>query len=148
MEFGAQENGLEALVRGEVDGFVISGGGVEHEFMIDFPAVTVIAELRAITSDMTFAVPKADSVLASIIDKYMAQFNSEIQEIAREARVTYNRKALRLTSGELDWLEKKGEAVVGVADEYLPFDLYQDGQYKGIGGEVLKRTGQSHTQMS
>ena len=26
VEFGAQENGLEALVRGEVDGFVISGG--------------------------------------------------------------------------------------------------------------------------
>ena len=139
VEFAEQEHGLKALVAGDVDGFVASGGGVEHEYLFNYPVLTMVAELRSITSDMTFAVLKEQALLGGIIDKYMAQRKDEIQAIARSARLAYNRKILRLSASELDWLEQKGEAVVGVADDYLPFDFYQDGQYKGIGGETLKR---------
>ena len=46
---------------------------------------------------------------------------------------------MRLTDAELAWLEKHGEATVGLADDYLPFDYYDEGEYRGIVGEVLKR---------
>ena len=45
---------------------------------------------------------------------------------------------MRLTDAELAWLEKHGEATVGLADDYLPFDYYDEGEYRGIVGEVLK----------
>ena len=139
VEFAEPEQGLKTLVAGDIDGFIVSGGGVEHEYLFNHPDLTMIAELRSITSEMTFAVIKEQALLGGIVDKYMAQRKDEIQAIARDAHMAYNRKILRLSEPELNWLEQKGEAVVGVADDYLPFDLYQDGQYKGIGGETLKR---------
>ena len=33
VEFSDQKQGLKALLAGAVDGFVTSGGGVEHEFL-------------------------------------------------------------------------------------------------------------------
>ena len=139
VEYEAQEDGLRALEEGDVDGFIASGGGVEHEFLFDHPSLSMVAELRSITSDMTFAAAKNQAMLVGIIDHYMEQRKGFIQSIESKAKMVYNRKVLRLSDKELDWLEKKGEAVVGVADDYLPFDSYQDGQYKGIGGEALKR---------
>lgn len=139
VEFSEQEQGLKALASGAVDGFITSGGGVENEFLFNYPALTMIAELQSITSDMTFAVLKNRSLLGSIINKYIEQRQTQIRTIQHSASRIYSRKILRLTDAELNWLEQKGEAVVGVADDYLPFDLYQDGQYKGIAGETLKR---------
>ncbi len=138
VEFADQEQGLKALISGGVDGFITSGGGVENEFLFNYPVLTMIAELKSITSDMTFAVRKERALLGGIIDKYIEQRKEQIQTTSRAAARTYSRKVLRLTEAELNWLEQKGEAVVGVADDYLPFDLYQDGQYKGIAGETLK----------
>jgi len=139
IEFSDQALGLKALLAGQVDGFITSGGGVENEFLFNNPELAMIAELQSITSDMTFAVLKEKSVLASIINKYIGQRKVQIQAIAGDANRVYSRKILRLTEAELNWLEQKGEAVVGVAEDYLPFDLYQDGQYRGIAGETLKR---------
>lgn len=139
VEFSEQEQGLKALVSGAVDGFITSGGGVENEFLFNYPALTMIAELQSITSEMTFAVLKEQVLLGGLINKYVEQRQAKIQTIQHSAARIYSRKVLRLTEGELNWLEQKGEAVVGVADDYLPFDLYQDGQYKGIAGETLKR---------
>jgi diguanylate cyclase (GGDEF)-like protein len=136
--FGDQKQALQALVSGRADGFVNAGGGVEHEFLFNYPDLTMIAELPSITSDMTFAVRRADEPLVRIIDRYIERRSAQIAAMASDAERTYNRKILRLTDAELNWLEQKGEAVVGVADDYLPFDLYQDGQYKGIAGETLK----------
>ncbi|MDR3412789.1 MAG: transporter substrate-binding domain-containing protein [Formivibrio sp.] len=138
LEFINQKQGLSALLSGKIDGFITSGGGVEHEFLFNYPSLSMIAELPTITSDMTFAVRKDNAVLAGILNAYLQQRKDSIQIIARDAARIYNRKILRLTDAELNWLEKKGEAVVGVADDYLPFDFYQDGQYKGIAGETLK----------
>ena len=139
INFAEQEQGLKALVSGRVDGFITSGGGVENEFLFNYPVLTMIAELQSITSDMTFAVLKDQAILGALLNKYVEQRQGRIQAIHHSAARTYSRKFLRLTDTELNWLEQKGEAVVGVADDYLPFDLYQDGQYKGIAGETLKR---------
>ncbi|MDC8772804.1 diguanylate cyclase [Roseateles albus] len=137
--FEDQREGLRALVAGDVDGFVTAGGGVEYEFLNDFPDLILIAEIKAITSDMTFAVAKDRAILAQIIDRYLDHRQLIIQNLAREARRNYNRKVLRLNEAELAWLAKNGEAVVGVAEDYLPFDYFDKGEYKGIAGATLDR---------
>ena len=138
-EYPDQGQALKDLASGALDGFITSGGGIEREYLFDFPALAVIAQVRGITSDMTLAVLRKDEMLGRILDKYIEQRREWIREAARRTGQIYNRKILRLADAELDWLETKGEAVVGVAEDYLPFDFYQDGQYKGIAGEALKR---------
>ena len=138
-DFDNQAQALIALRAGKVDGFVTAGGGIEKEILFDSPDIALATKLPAITSDMTFAVLKHDAMLAEIINSYINQNRPKIQSLAREAENLYNRKIMRLTPAELTWLDKKGEAVVGSAEDYLPFDLYQDGKYRGIVGEMLKR---------
>ena len=139
--FDDQAAGLRALSEGRVDGFVTSGGGVEFEFLHQYPSLTLVAELKSITSDMTFAVAKERVLLSQIINRYIEQRPAQIQALAQQAGRSYNRKVLRLTPAELQWLEDKGEAVVGVAEDYLPFDHFDKGQYKGIAGATLQRIG-------
>ena len=136
--FADQNLALAALKQNRIDAFVTSGGGVEVEYLVNNPELGVIAKLRAITSDMTLAVLHKDAVLASILESYLRQSPVTIDAMARTALQLYHRKALRLTDAELDWLEKSGEAVVGVAEDYLPFDYYNKGSYQGIAGESLK----------
>ena len=143
LEFDSQEQGLQALEQGEVDGFVTSGGGAEYEFLYSHPKVALVAHIRSITSDMTMAVAKDRQQLAQILDHYLQQRESAILDMKHQAESVYNRKALGLTEAELQWLEHKGTAVVGVAEDYLPFDYYSQGEYRGIAGEMLKRIGDS-----
>jgi len=143
VQFDSQEQGLQALEAGQVDGFVTAGGGMEHEFFYTHPKVALVAQIRSITSDMTMVVAKDREVLGKILDRYMAQRELEIRAMKRQAELIYNRKTLRLTEAELRWLEQNGTAVVGVAEDYLPFDYYSNGQYRGIAGEMLKRIGNS-----
>lgn len=134
-----QERGLKALAGKRIQGFITSGGGVERELLTKYPDLAVVAELHTITSDMTFAVLWDTAILGRIIDKYVEQRKTHIDKIARDVERVYTRKVLKLTDAELAWLEQKGEAVVGVADDYLPFDYFHDGEYRGIVGETLKR---------
>ena len=139
VEFDDPAQALQALEAGQVEGFVTTGGGVEYEFLYAHPRLTLVAELKAITSDMTMAVAKDQAVLAGILDRYIAQREPVIRELVRSAERLYNRKIFRLTETELKWLETQGEVTVGVAEDYLPFDYYHEGQYRGIAGEMLKR---------
>ncbi len=136
--FADQNLALAALKQNRIDAFVTSGGGVEVEYLVNHPELAVIAQLRAITSDMTLAVLHKDAMLASILESYLGQSQATIAAMAHNALQLYHRKALRLTDAELDWLEKSGEAVVGVAEDYLPFDYYNKGSYQGIAGESLR----------
>jgi len=143
VEFASQELGLQALEAGLVDGFVTAGGGVEYDFLHSHPKVALVAQIRAITSNMTMAVAKDRELLGRVLDRYMAQRQLAIKAMKRNAESLYNRKTLRLNEAELRWLEQKGTAVVGVAEDYLPFDHYSQGEYRGIAGEMLKRIGDS-----
>ena len=134
-----QQKGLKALASRKIQGFITSGGGVEREYLSKYPDLTVVAELHTITSDMTFAVLWETAILGRIIDKYIDQRKAHLQAIAQDVERIYARKVLKLTDAELAWLERKGEAVVGVADDYLPFDYYDKGEYRGIVGETLRR---------
>lgn len=136
--FADQNLALAALARGTIDAFVTSGGGVEVEYLVGNPDLAVVTQLRAITSDMTLAVLHKDAMLASILERYLDQNQESITGMAQDARKTYNRKALRLSDAELDWLEASSEAVVGVAEDYLPFDYYSKGRYLGIAGEYFR----------
>jgi diguanylate cyclase (GGDEF)-like protein len=139
MDFDTNNQALAALRAGTVDGFVAAGGGIETEILFSFPDIALAARLPAITSDMTFAVLKDRAMLGEVINSYIDQNTAKIQSLASEAEHLYNLKIMRLTPAELAWLDKRGEAVVGVAEDYLPFDLYQDSEYRGIMGEMLKR---------
>ena len=143
LAFESQEMGLQALEAGQIDGFVTAGGGGEYEFLYTHPKVAVVAQIRSITSDMTMAVAKDRQLLGKILDRYIDQRATAILAFKRNAESFYNRKTLRLTDAELRWLEQKGTAVVGVAEDYLPFDYYNKGLYRGIAGEMLKRIGDS-----
>ncbi|MFY7866811.1 diguanylate cyclase domain-containing protein [Roseateles sp.] len=139
--FDDQAAGLRALTQGKVDGFVTAGGGIEHEFLHQYPSLSIVADLKAITSDMTFAVLKDQPMLAQIINRYLDQRQPAIELLAKQAARNYSRKVLRLSDAELDWLERQGEAVVGVAEDYLPFDYAHAGEYRGIAGATLQRIG-------
>lgn len=136
--FGDQNLALAALTQGSIDAFVTSGGGVEVEYLVGHPELAVVAQLRAITSDMTLAVLHKDAMLASILERYLDQSRDAITGMAQDARKIYNRKALRLSDAELDWLDQSSEAVVGVAEDYLPFDYFNKGRYLGIAGESFR----------
>ena len=138
-----QAAALPALLKGQIDVFVTSGGGSEVEYVVAHPELAIVAELRSITSDMTLAVRHAQAPLAEILDRYLQQRAGHIAQLAQQARSQFNRKALQLTPAQLDWLEQSGEVVVGAAEDYLPFDYLSKGQYKGIAGEVLQEIAQT-----
>lgn len=138
-QFSTQTDGLRALVAGRIDGFVAAGGGIEYEYLLQHPEIVRIATLRTLTSDMTFAVSPDNAMLGRIIDRYLQQRAVQVEQLAQDAGRLYNRKALRLTAAELRWLEQDGTATVGVAEDYLPFDHFDQGQYKGIAGATLQR---------
>jgi diguanylate cyclase (GGDEF)-like protein len=138
-EFPDQEMGLNTLAQDQIDGFVTAGGGVEHEYLLNHPDLALIAVLQPITSDMTFAVLKTQAPLAGILNQYLQRNEERVKTIAIGSTRMYTRKILGLTGAELAWLDSKAEAVVGVAQDYLPFDYYNDGKYQGIAGETLQR---------
>lgn len=133
-----QAQALPDLIAGKIDAFVTSGGGTEIEYVVAYPELAVVARLEAVTSDMTLAVGVDQEPLAQILETYLRQRADHIASMAQTARSLYNRKALKLTDAELDWLEKGHRAVVGVAEDYLPFDYQSGGQYRGIAGAVLQ----------
>ncbi len=95
-----------------------------------------IATIESITSDLTLSTRKEDAILAGgILNKVIEEHhNYEIEKIITKAQIGYNRKILGLSRKELNWLENHGTAVVGIADDYLPFDYY----YQGGSTEVLQ----------
>lgn len=130
---------LRALQQREVDGFVTSGGSVVTEFLQQFPSLQVVAQLRTITSDMRFAVARDQVLLAGLIDSYLQQRREFLLAQAAEADRHYMRKQLRLSEAEMRWLDLEQPVVVGVAEDYLPFDYNDQGRYAGIMGVSLQR---------
>lgn len=100
VEFDDPAQALQALETGKTEGFVTTGGGVEYEFLYAHPQLTLIAELKAITSDMTMAVAKDQALLAGILDKYIAQREPVIRGLVRDAQARDRQPGHPLEGGE------------------------------------------------
>lgn len=136
-EFPDQVKGLEAVRAREIDVFITANGGITKKYAIDYPEIKIIADLTTFTSEMTLSTQIENKVLAQIIDKIFEKRTSEINACINIAEKEYNRYILGLTEEEKWWIITHPRIIVGAADDYLPFDYYQNGQYKGIAGNYL-----------
>lgn len=144
--FENQEKGLEALNKGLIEGFVTSGGGIEYEFLYQNPDTKLIAEISSITSDMTLSSLKENQILIGIINKVLSVHEKEdIKKYLTNARINFNRKVLRFSEEEVAFLTSGHKVVIGVPNDYLPFEYASENHYLGISGvlinEIADRTG-------
>lgn len=137
MEFDMPMEGFEAVRSGKIDVFISANGGITKKFANDFPDMEIIADLTTFTSDMTLATRLEDQVFNKISNKVLKNKETEIAGLIKKSSEHYNRYVLDLNPEEIKWLDNQPEVVVGVADDYLPFDYYANNQYKGIAGDYL-----------
>lgn len=137
IEYADQPAGMDALTQEKIDGFITSGGGIEFDFIYNYPSVGFMTEITDITSDMTLATHKDNEILAGILNKVINDNMSVIDKKVAQAQIIYNRKLLQLSDQELSWFDSDGVATVGVVHDYLPFDYYKDGDYQGIAGAII-----------
>ena len=137
--FPDQVEGLEAVRAGEIDVFITANGGITKKYAIDYPEIKIIADLTTFTSEMTISTQIENKVLSQIMDKIFVKRAIEIKSSISSAEKEYNRYILGLTDEEKWWIIAHPKIIVGAADDYLPFDYYQNGQYKGIAGDYLTK---------
>ncbi len=137
IEYPDQLEGLEALTNNEVDGFITSGGGIEYEFIYNYPLVNLMTQVEDITSEMTLATHKNQEVFAGILNKVLDDHPDDIKSMVDSAQIIYNRKLLNLSDEELEWFTRDGVATVGIVEDYLPFDYYDNYEYYGIAGAII-----------
>ena len=138
ISYNEQYDGIKALLAGRVDGFITSGDSVVYDFLYNFEGLKHLATIDSVTSDMTLSTRREDMILAGILDKMIeVHGDTDIRNAIDKARINYNRKILNLTPAELKWLNQDGRAVIGVADDYLPFDYFENQSYRGITGALI-----------
>lgn len=132
---------LDDLGNGKIDGFIYQGGPVVNRLLYDFPQIRLVTEIHFILSDMTFSASKKNPELLSIIEKVTDHYaEGLIAEAIAKAEIDFNRMALHLSEEEILWLDSHPVIRAGVTDNYLPFDYYSAGEYKGIAGSVLTKS--------
>ena len=137
--YSNQQQEINALLHNDVDAIIMSGGSVIYDYLYKYPELDYVSKISNINSDMTFSAKKENSTLIGILNKeieYLEQNN--LSDIIDNAQIKYNLKIMNLTSKEEEWLSEDGKANVGVTEDYLPFDYYDDGKFKGIDGELIK----------
>ncbi len=136
--FEDQEKGLKALNKGDIQGFITSGGGVENEFLYQNPQIRLIAEINSVTSDMTISALRENQILISMINKVILNYkDGELKRFIDQAGVEYNQKVLKFTRDEIEFINSDQEIWIGVPNDYLPFEYSKDGQYLGISGTLM-----------
>ena len=139
ISFSNQEEGIKALLEDRIDAFIITGGAVINEYIYRYPDLRQVASIRTITSDMTLSTRKENEILASILDKKIAQMSHTVlPKLIHQAEIGYYKKIMNLTEAEAEWLNKDGVAIYGVTKDYLPFDYYKNGEYMGISGQIIQ----------
>lgn len=136
--YPSQEEGIAALSNGEIDAYVMPGGPIVYDYIYRYPDLNYAFKLSNLTSDMTLSAMKKDKILISILDKEIQLLQkSKLPQMIKQSEKEYNIKIMNLTQSERDWLRKDGKAVVGITKDYLPFDYYENGIYKGISGQII-----------
>ncbi|MBL4930726.1 transporter substrate-binding domain-containing protein [Clostridium paridis] len=134
-----QQQEINALLHNEVDAVIMSGGSVIYDYLYKYPDLDYVSKISNINSDMTFSAKKENTTLIEIINKEIEYLkNNNLSEIINSAQIKYNLKVMNLTAEEEKWLLEDGKANVGVIEDYLPFDYYDEGEFKGIDGELIK----------
>lgn len=137
--YNSETDLISALRNNEIDAFIVSGGDVVYSYIYDFPDLKYVFKIEKITSDRTFSTRKEDKILAEILDKQVNDLlNSTLPKLMNQSKIEYNMKIMNLTESERNWIKNKGEAIIGITKDYLPFDYYKDGIYGGISGEIIK----------
>lgn len=137
--YSSQDDGIKALIGNEIDAFITSGNPSMYDYIYEYPELKYAFKINSITSDMTFSTRKEDKILAEILDKEIAYLQKDIlPEMINKAEIKYNIKVMKLSDEEQKWLNNYGTAVVGVTKNYLPFDYYVNGDFKGIDGKLIK----------
>lgn len=136
--FEGQHEALQALEAKEIDAFITSGGIVIYDYLKDYPSLKEIKVLDDFTSDMTLSVRKDKEILASILNKFIVEKKDLLEEAYETVKYQYNYKVLDLSDRELEWITEKGTAIVGVARDYLPFELMENGTFLGINAAILR----------
>ena len=136
----SQEDGIAALRSGLIDAFITTGGPIVHDYIYKYPELSYTFKINTITSDVTFSARKSDKILVDILNKEISHLQTNgFSKIINKAEVDYNLKIMNLTEAERKWLDNDGTAVIGITKDYLPFDYYDNGNFKGIDAEILKQ---------
>jgi diguanylate cyclase len=136
--YPSEEEGVLAVNNGEVDAFIMGGGAIVYDYIYRFPKLKYAFKINTITSDMTLSTRIEDKVLASILDKEIKHLEKDsLPQMISKSEIEYNIKIMNLTPEEIEWLKSDGKAVVGITKDYLPFDFYENEEYKGISGEII-----------
>jgi len=128
---------IEAMLRGEIDGFITSGTEVVNEYLYKYDNLDNIAEIKNVYSDQTLSGLKENKILIQILNKVILSREAEINSLIEVAMQNYLYKALELSDKELQWIEKNKTIKAGVPTDYLPIDHYFEGNYTGVAGEFL-----------
>lgn len=142
----SNKDGIKALDNNEIDAFITAAVTGIYDYVYRFPDLYYYFKLNSIASDETLSTRKDDQMLAEILDKEIAYISkSQLPKLIDESEIEYNIKIMNLTHNEIKWLKNDGKAVMGITKDYLPFDYYENGLYKGISGEIIneisKKTG-------
>lgn len=136
--YASQEECIAAININEIDALITSGGPVVFDYIYRFPELNYAFKLNNITSDLTLSTLKNSKMLFNILEREIQHLEGEpLTEIINSAEVEYNLKIMNLTPSEINWLENDGKAAVGITQDYLPFDYFLDGEYKGISGQII-----------
>ncbi|HKL42522.1 MAG TPA: transporter substrate-binding domain-containing protein [Clostridia bacterium] len=132
-------SGFYALSTQGIDGLITPGGNMVYEFIYDFENIKLLTQLDSITSDMTLATLKENRILMNIIKKVLDKSTSKkrIEKAKEAATLTFNKKLLRLTEEEKVYLDGNEKIRVGILKDYLPFELYKDGELLGVAGTIF-----------
>jgi len=137
--FSSQYAGFYGLSQQNVDGFITSGGIMAYQFLYDYENIKLMTQLDDVTSDMTLGTLKENKLLMAIIRKVLEKPRNieEIEEAKDQAELIFNRKVLQLTDKEKSYLDSNEIIRVGVLKNYLPFELYKDGEILGVSGKIF-----------
>jgi diguanylate cyclase len=136
--YPSQEEGIASLNNDEIQAFIMPGGPVVYDYIYRYPELKYAFKLTSITSDLTLSARKEDEVLISILDKEIQHLEkNKLPQMKEQSKVEYNLKIMNLTPREIEWVKEDGKAIVGITKDYLPFDYYENGIYKGISGQII-----------
>lgn len=138
--YPSQDVFFEALASSQVDAVVTEGSEILYTYRVRYPESRLVMILNNITSDRTLSARLEDRVLTGILDKFItANQHRAIQQYQQAAQTLFNYKSLGLTPEEIAWIQERSPVKVGVTANYLPYEYYGDGQFKGIMGAWLNR---------